>query len=337
MAKIALLPEGRVKIHLLKSILWSPLWSVVFYFFVMTVFRKTLLYSYMCERQGMPYICTVMFFIAIMMLYYRWKEFNLDYKAIFALEANLTTVGKITSDNAEQILENVKKDDKLFVKSELASSRITRLMRHVKSGSSWSETESLVKGMGSKDMEVIESAYVWIKFIIWILPILGFVGTVLGLGASIGGFNAVLTGTKDFAAMKGSLGAITDSLAYAFDSTLVALVLDIGIVFLLAVIQKQGDDLMVKLDEVITDDVLVRIEHIEPSKGGEALPLTPEAIEVLDRFSKSTGNLENLAKLDSFEKTFFEIKNTLQELKPILSQMSKKRALHLKLEEVEEN
>lgn len=328
--------EGRIKIHLWKSLIFAIALYAIFYGFIFAI--KGLLpaiYILFYERQIFPHLSTYCSFVALLLLYFRFREFGQDFEALNRLEEHLTTVGRIGAKNADKILDDLRQDED-FADGELSYSRFSRLMQHVKSGSSWSETESLVKGMGAYDIDAVESSYVWVKFLIWFIPIIGFVGTVLGIGEAIGGFDAILTGTGGFDEMKGSLGGITNALGYAFDSTLVALMQDAFIMFILSYIQKRGDDFLVKLDEVFTDDILVRLEHVEQA-GGAGLPLSDEALNVLNRFSDSAIKLEALAKLDSFEKTFVEIKDALDKLTPILANLQKKRALHFKLEEVEES
>jgi hypothetical protein len=171
---------------------------------------------------------------------------------------------------------------------------------------------------------------------VWFIPILGFIGTLIGLGAAISGFDEVLTGSKDFETMKLSLGSITNNLGYAFDTTLVSLFQVAIVMFFLYSVQKQGDNLLLYIDEVFTDDILVRIEP-EPITKSSDVGFSSETLAVLSKFSDSAQNLTALGKLDSFEKVFLNLQSTLLQLSPILANLQKKRALHLKLMEVEEN
>jgi len=328
--------EGRIKLHLLKSTIFAvPLYAIfyVFVFFINVPFSEnTKLYVLFYETGLMPHLCTLATTLSLLLLFFRWLENKQEYKAINIVESHLATVGRIGKDNADQLLLELEKNS-AFTSGQITYSRFSRLMRHVKTGSSWAETESLVKGMSTNDIDALESSFSWVRFLIWFIPILGFIGTVIGIGEAIGGFNTILTSTVDFNAMKGSLGGITDSLAYAFDSTLVALFQDALIMFILSLVQKQGDDLIVTLDEIFTDDVLVRVEHVEQSGG---MGVSKEMLSVFERFSESAKELTSLAKLDSFEKTFMDIKDALVSLNPILANLQKKRSLHFKLEELEE-
>ena len=70
-----------------------------------------------------------------------------------------------------------------------------------------------------------ESSYRLINGFIWAIPVLGFIGTVLGLSSAIGGFGDTLAvAGEDISALKDSLGGITGGLSTAFETTLIALV-----------------------------------------------------------------------------------------------------------------
>ncbi|MBN2144308.1 MAG: MotA/TolQ/ExbB proton channel family protein [Candidatus Aureabacteria bacterium] len=332
----SVVPHSRVRIYLFRSLLFSPFLTIFFYALVL-ITKGTwfnVFYKLWYTNGLNVVITTYCMFATLLLIYHRWRDQKRDYSSLVELESFLSTIGKITRDSAGKILDAIKKNE-IFCSGEMICARFSRLMRHVQTGSSWGETDSLMKGMGAYDLDAIESSHTWTKFFIWLIPIIGFIGTVLGIGLAIGGFNAVLTGSKDFTAMKTSLGGITNSLAYAFETTLVALYADSLLMVLLSMVQKQGDDLLERVEEVFTDEILVRIEHIEPAEKG-AMPLDQQALDVFSRFSSSADKLTELGKLDSFEGTLIEIKNMLERLTPVLHDLQKKRSLQIKLEEIKE-
>jgi biopolymer transport protein ExbB/TolQ len=67
--------------------------------------------------------------------------------------------------------------------------------------------------------------YTMARVFIWAMPILGFIGTVLGIGLSVGEFSGFLTGDiDDIELVKTELSKIASGLAFAFDTTLLGLV-----------------------------------------------------------------------------------------------------------------
>lgn len=62
------------------------------------------------------------------------------------------------------------------------------------------------------------------KLLIWAMPILGFIGTVVGIGLAIGNLSGFLEGDiEDVAKVKVGLANISTGLSYAFDTTLLGL------------------------------------------------------------------------------------------------------------------
>lgn len=67
-----------------------------------------------------------------------------------------------------------------------------------------------------------------IRYIAWAIPSIGFLGTVRGIGQALGQANK---------AVQGDIAGVTQSLGIAFNSTFVALLISIVIMFLLHQLQ----------------------------------------------------------------------------------------------------
>lgn len=74
-----------------------------------------------------------------------------------------------------------------------------------------------------------------VRYICWAIPSIGFVGTVRGIGDSLGHAQAVL---------QGDMTGVTEALGVAFNSTLVALLLSLITVFLLYQLQLTQESLV---------------------------------------------------------------------------------------------
>jgi biopolymer transport protein ExbB/TolQ len=67
-----------------------------------------------------------------------------------------------------------------------------------------------------------------IRYIAWAIPSVGFIGTVRGIGQALGYAHK---------AIEGDIFDVTRSLGVAFNSTLIALLISIGLMFLLHQLQ----------------------------------------------------------------------------------------------------
>jgi biopolymer transport protein ExbB/TolQ len=97
--------------------------------------------------------------------------------------------------------------------------------------------------------EKSESEQSLIRYLTWVIPSLGFIGTVIGLSASL------------MIANSGDMPAITEALALAFDTTLVALVLSIFMMWYYHELQERTDALHSDLKEFVIDSFINKIER----------------------------------------------------------------------------
>ncbi len=86
----------------------------------------------------------------------------------------------------------------------------------------------------------LEAGNSMIRYLIWAIPSIGFIGTVRGIGQA-------LAQADD--ALAGNIAGMTDSLGVAFNSTLVALFISIFLMALLHQLQRLQDGLVVETQE----------------------------------------------------------------------------------------
>ena len=91
-----------------------------------------------------------------------------------------------------------------------------------------------------------------IRYIIWAIPSIGFVGTVRGIGQALSQADAALAG--DIAGMTASLGT-------AFNSTLVALLASLVLMLLLHALQRAQDRRLVDIQTYCEEFLLKRISR----------------------------------------------------------------------------
>lgn len=102
--------------------------------------------------------------------------------------------------------------------------RIVTALSNLKNLGRVTDVDEILRGQAEQDESAIETSYGLVRGLIWAIPTLGFIGTVLGLSTAIGGFGAVLGAAEDINALTESLRGVTQGLSTAFDTTLEALV-----------------------------------------------------------------------------------------------------------------
>lgn len=92
------------------------------------------------------------------------------------------------------------------------------------------ELDDHIRALSDNDMIQQENSYSLIRFLIWSMPILGFLGTVLGIAGAIAGVSPEV--------LEKSIGTVTQGLALAFDTTGLALILTIVTMFLSFMVER---------------------------------------------------------------------------------------------------
>jgi len=87
---------------------------------------------------------------------------------------------------------------------------------------------SSIKETCENESDHLDSELSMIRYIAWAIPSIGFIGTVRGIGEALG---------QAHLAVEGDIAGVTASLGVAFNSTFVALVISIIIMFLLHQVQ----------------------------------------------------------------------------------------------------
>ncbi len=200
--------------------------------------------------------------------------------------------------------------------------------------SGWASAES------SRDTSSSDSSYALARVLIWAIPILGFIGTVQGLGSAVSGFADFLAGSAELSAIKGAIANVTIGLGVAFDTTFLALMLVTFLMFPLSSLQRREENLFVEIDIYLDETFISRfpsaeqqpivIENLEdsieaafrryipdPDRYDEVFTRSIEraAGAVEERFSNLTRNYEATLKdlTARLSTSFAEVGSTLQD------------------------
>jgi biopolymer transport protein ExbB/TolQ len=90
------------------------------------------------------------------------------------------------------------------------------------------DVSSVANSMCDSESERLESELSMIRYIAWAIPSIGFIGTVRGIGAALG---------EAHRAVEGDIAGVTENLGVAFNSTFVALMISIVVMFLVHQLQ----------------------------------------------------------------------------------------------------
>ena len=227
--------------------------------------------SSMSEGGWVPIAEVFVFFWAIGMLVAKYFKIRRQQRAML-LDVLPTEIGtKINARNLDSFLANIAQLPKDAANSFLVT-RCIRGLEHFRARKSAADTATMLASQSDLDASSVDASYTMFHVFIWAIPILGFLGTVIGVSAAVGGFTGTLENSSDIGALKEGLKSITSGLGTAFDTTLVALSMAMILTFPVSALQKLEGSLIGQVDEYTNEYLLRRLEDGRggPERGGPA-------------------------------------------------------------------
>lgn len=137
----------------------------------------------------------------------------------------------------------------------LVQTLVASIRRFMITGDVQNTSDAIESGVDSLAVKQ-EAENSMIRYLIWAIPSIGFIGTVRGIGVAL---------SQADEALAGDIAAMTDGLGVAFNSTLVALLISIVLMFLLHQLQRLQDGVVVDTQAYCEKHLLVRISDKEPT------------------------------------------------------------------------
>jgi len=223
------------------------------YLVIFLLLKGTPIGDLFLRRGPMPYFITLVtcWGLAMLVMKYLAVKKQLSY-AELELELIPLEIGvEITPDNVDQFLEHLA-GLPLVQRWSILGRRIRGALEHFKSRKSVPEVQEYLATQAEIDASGVDSGYTLLRAFIWAVPIMGFIGTVMGISTAVSGLDKTI-GQPEAAAVAESdaqaaqpadteeqtaseklmsgLGTVTAGLATAFDTTLIALVMAILLLF----------------------------------------------------------------------------------------------------------
>lgn len=249
---------------LLGCVLFAILYSALFVAAEYNLYLANIIYARMYSGGWISQVTLLLFCWGWVVLWLKSKKLKLQRKALNLPIVPQNTDFVLNQNTATAILKRLRdivdnsKNFVLLNRIEIAISNLNNIGQI-------GDVATILSAQERTDEERVGSSYIIVNTLMWIIPILGFIGTVLGLGLAIGGFTETISGAQDLSKIKDSLGGVTGGLSTAFDTTLVALVLVVVLQFYSAIVQRREYGFLDECSAYCQDNILskLRIEKKE--------------------------------------------------------------------------
>jgi len=112
------------------------------------------------------------------------------------------------------------------------------------------DSATAMRDVCDSESQRLESELSIIRYIAWAIPSVGFIGTVRGIGDALSQANR---------AMEGDITGVTESLGVAFNSTFIALVISIVLMFFIHQLQLLQERLVLETESYCDQNLIARL------------------------------------------------------------------------------
>ena len=140
--------------------------------------------------------------------------------------------------------------------------------------------------------ERIHSSYQLSRLLVWAIPLIGFIGTILGISGATEAFSGVVSNAEDLEALRQEITNVTGGLAIAFDTTLLALVLSLPAKIMTSLMEQNELELLRQAESFFGENIFPRMAndpaiayqcHSGHSLAKKQKRLSKEQVEIIAR------------------------------------------------------
>jgi len=214
------------------------------------------------QRGITPYPTMFLFFWGCVILFIKARKLAYQRRALTLMPVPQNPEFVLTPETAKVVLRRI---DSLVDSSThfILLNRIHNAISNLRNIGSVGDVTNVLKSQSENDDDQVQSSYSLLSGFNWAIPVLGFIGTVLGLGEAIGGFGATLSSAGDVSTLKDSLKGVTGGLSTSFDTTLVALVAALYIQLRVTFLQQQEYAFLDDCNDYCQKYVVSRLKLVE--------------------------------------------------------------------------
>lgn len=235
------------------------------------------------QRTWVNFAETFFFMWAIGIIYLKYQKLRHQKEALLLDVLPVELGQEINSQNVGTFIDHVYNLPHRL-RDSLMVNRIRKALELFEVKTNAGDVGGMMSSQSDIDGARIGGSYSLLKVFLWAIPILGFIGTVLGLSQAIGSMD--LTDAKDVDKIIGSISKVTGGLGTAFDTTLLGLVLAMFLQFPMSSLSKQEDDNLNNIDAFCNEVLLPRLNDGSGAGGGDTAAIADSVIKGLSSAQK---------------------------------------------------
>lgn len=200
------------------------------------------------------YVEVGMFFVGIAALFLRLQGVFAQRRRVDTEPLGPIPAGGQTPEDADALIEQLDEHDA----GERLSARLRRALDFVRRTGSANELEDHLKYLADVEGARASQSYGLVRFVIWAIPIMGFLGTVIGITVAIANLSP---------SQMENITDVVAGLGTAFDTTATALGLSMVLMFSHFLVDRQEQSLLQQVDDATWTALAGRFQTIDSDNG----------------------------------------------------------------------
>lgn len=271
-------PTQLIQKILTAPILWGAVASGVFYWLLQAGMLGSYFLPRYCAGHVVQYIETSLFFVGLSALLLKGFDMARQLSGLHRPLLGAVPAESQTTAHCRLLLDRLNRQGTVH-RNDYLIRRYRETIEHIARRGSAASLDEQLRHLSGLDAERAYGSSALIRLIIWAIPILGFLGTVVGITMAIASLKVD--------AVQESMMEVTAGLGVKFDTTALALTLSIVLMFLQYVVDRIEAALLAGVDQIVETELIGRFPPISGTPEGHvvAMQLMSEAM------IESLGNL----------------------------------------------
>jgi hypothetical protein len=234
------------------SILWGVLASIVFFRVINSESLGNQFLQRYCAGHPVEYIETAFFFVGLAVLLLKLVDAAFQFRRVDEPRLGPPPRQKQPVEHAEVLLGHLRRNWPEG-EGDAVVARLRGALEHIQRTRSTAGLDDELKYLSEQESNRNYSSYAFLRIIIWAIPILGFLGTVVGITEAIANLSPD--------ALEKCMPDVIKGLGVAFDTTALALSLSMILMFVQYWIEKFEGRLAARTDDHVAQELSGRFEQ----------------------------------------------------------------------------
>ena len=259
-------------------VLWGTGASVAFYMLIdRGVVQHGLVRRYFASHP-VETITTVLFFVGMAALAIKAVQLAIEFSGLHCTTLGAPPVDGQRIADVEGLLVRLDQVPQRLQGTYLTG-RLREALNYVRRKGSADSLDEHLRHLADLDAERMHASHALVRIIIWAVPILGFLGTVIGITLAIANLSPE--------ALENSLPQVTAGLGVAFDTTALALALSIVLMFAKFLVDRFEIRLLASVDGQVAAQLVGRFRDDPAKKDAQVLAVRRMAEAVIQAVETS--------------------------------------------------